>query len=93
MTWAIAWYREKDWRRWRRICPDFPSDYRSWLAAAEAGFKQHQALGHFPEKITIRPRDFFNWSKAQWPALPGHGTCGLARGMYAVAVLRAAEGR
>lgn len=32
--WAIPWYREEDWARWRAICPDFQPHYKTWLELA-----------------------------------------------------------
>jgi hypothetical protein len=58
--WAVTWYQKEDWPRWRAICPDFAPDYDNWLARAEAGFKEHQNRGHFPEKIAMDRTNFSN---------------------------------
>ncbi len=84
--WAIPWYREEDWARWRAICPDFQPDYKKWLELAEAGFKQQQALGHFPEKVVLDPDEFLEWSRVQHRRRDGQ-----ARSMYAISILAARD--
>ena len=79
--WAIPWYREEDWASWRAICPDFQPDYKKWLELAEAGFKQQQALGHFPEKVVLDPDEFLEWSRVQHRRRDGQ-----ARSMYAISI-------
>jgi hypothetical protein len=80
--WAVTWYQKEDWPRWRAICPDFAPDYDNWLARAEAGFKEHQNRGHFPEKIAMDPDEFLQWSRAN-----GGKIDSPARSAYAIFIL------
>ena len=80
--WAVTWYRKEDWPRWRALCPDFAPNYDNWLVRAEAGFKDHQNRGQFPEKIVMEPDEFLQWSRVN-----GGKIDGKARAAYAGSVL------
>jgi hypothetical protein len=64
------------------MCLDFAANYEDWLARAEAGFKDHQARGHFPERIVIDPDEFLQWSR-----MNGGKTDSAARSAYATSIL------
>lgn len=84
--WAVTWYRKEDWPKWRALCPDFAPDYDKWLQRAEAGFKDHQDRGNFPEKIVIDPNEFLIWSRTHGGKIDGQ-----ARSAYAVSILAARD--
>jgi hypothetical protein len=86
-AWAIAWYREEDWAKWRAACPDFAPDYGQWLIRANAGFAKVQRDGYFPEKVMLDLDEFLEWSKSNGGKIDGN-----ARSRYAVHVLSTREG-
>jgi hypothetical protein len=80
--WAIAWYRKEDWSKWHAVCPDFAPDYDQWLSRATTGFEQARQAGHSPQKVTLDPDKFIEWSKHN-----GGKIDGKARSAYAVWVM------
>jgi hypothetical protein len=86
--WAIPWYRKEDWSQWRAIC-NFATDYDKWLQRAQAGFKEHQVRGNFPEKVVIDPDEFVEWSRVHGGKIPSDAR----RATYAVSILVARDRR
>ena len=66
---AVPWFCEEDWLRWREIDPQFEPDYATWLAGAVAHLEGMKDQGRQPEKVIIDPEVFLAWSAALAGAL------------------------
>ena len=61
---GIAWYREEDYDKLRRLFVDgnnLPSSFHEWLTKAQALFDRMKREGHAVEKVYIDPETFPGW--------------------------------
>lgn len=61
---GIPWYRQKDWKKLRRIFKDadlLDDSFESWLKKAQRLFQETERSGAFVVKAYIDPTDFPKW--------------------------------
>ena len=85
---AIPWFREEDWPRWRDIDPHFEPDYAAWMAGATAHVRSLEGQDRLPEKVIVDPEHFLAWSAGF-----GGNVDGKARAAFAAFIMHARRSR
>jgi hypothetical protein len=80
----LAWYREEDWKEWKRLCPgQMCETWDEWIAGADRHLLQSAKERVIVYTSTIRPAAYISWAEANGREISGH-----SRGEYAAFLIK-----